>query len=251
MPPLHAHALAREEGAEGGEHDAHDVLHHVFGDPCQRRAEDDPDDQDDERREEGAEDRPVEAGSAQRDHDEDDLQALEEDAVERGDRPHRVDPVLDQATMLEEVAPLRFEDGSLVVQRLEPARAKHGLVEPLEPEEQQEDADQGAGDRDRDDRRQRDSEDEDQADQRNGSEDQAQEGALPAFEKTDRQHDREGLDPFHPCGQEGDRTDQGQVHLVFHSTRRKGRLNLTISTNALQRSRSSSVLDVRRAGPPP
>ena len=83
--PVHARALADPEHAEAGQHDADQRLDGVLGDLAQLARHQEADDADEDDRRPGGQRGQAEAvlGGAEADHDQHDLGALEEDALER------------------------------------------------------------------------------------------------------------------------------------------------------------------------
>ena len=116
-----------------------------------------------------------------------------------------------QCSRVESASLRRLELLGLVVQRLQAGLAEDRLVQPAQPEEQQEHADDdlGVGDRERVDGRAEHDDDRHQDERRERG---AGEGGPPATEEPDGEDDRERLDPL-DAGGEKRREDDERANL--------------------------------------
>ena len=117
---------------------------------------------------------------------------------------------------------LRLDQGlGLVVERLKARGAKDGLVQPLQAEEEQEDADQGPDEGQVG--LQRDTEDGNHGRQHRNRYDGPGEGRSPAPDDAHGEDDGQRFDPLHPGGDEG-HAGNDEVHLEesIEATRRAG-----------------------------
>ena len=205
-----AQALERPEGAEGREQQPDDVLQRVLGDlgqrPVEGRAGGQHDHGRDERGTDG--DRHVAGAEAERDHDEDDLDPLEEHALERDDEgePVQAEPALGRRL------PGGRRRGAelllLVVQALEAARAQHRLAQPLEAEDEHQPTDQQLERRLGQPRGQRVAGHGGEHREREQGRDDSGHRRAPPTGEADRQHDGQGLDQLDDGGDE-DRDGEG------------------------------------------
>ncbi len=135
-----------------------------------------------------------------------------------------------QCSRVESAALRRLELLGLVVLRLQAGLAKDRLVQPAQPEEQQEDADDHlrVGDRERVDRGAERDDDHREHDRRERG---AGERRAPAAEQPDGEHDRERLDPLDAGGEERrDDDERAQSSTPWSKTRRGFTRTITRST---------------------
>ena len=132
-------------------------LHRVFGDGAERPVHEHPDASDEHERRRRAGDRERERafGAPEGDDDEDDLEPFEQHALERERERVPIEPGALDRRRGERRRQLPAERGVLIVERLVAARPEDRLSKPLEPEDEQERADDKPQRADRDQRQRR------------------------------------------------------------------------------------------------
>ena len=161
--PVKPGSLADPEDAEARQHDAHGQLHRVLRDFRKLARHEIADGADDDHSGTGRSrgERQMTRARPEGDHDEHDLHALEEDALESDGETGGVTASVASTTRprrcrwspsspVREVRNRLRVDRVLVVQRLVTARPQHRLPQPVEAEHEQEGADDHAQDVDRD-----------------------------------------------------------------------------------------------------
>ena len=175
----------------------------------------DPGDDDDDERGRCAGDREPEVAlrAAERDHDEDDLEPLEQHALERDGERVPVEAETSFVPGRRGLLALLAERLVLVVQILEAARAEDRLAQPLQSEREQQRADDEAErvDRDRAERRPERGDEQREHDSGRAGADQRR---APAADDADAEHDRQRLDHLDGAREEraGDDQDRARAH---------------------------------------
>src|SRR5205814_9806912 len=137
--PIDAGALRAPEAAETRQQQADRELDGVLGNAFERAARDDARCYDqDERgpRTRGGQPEPS-LRAAERDHDEDDLEPLQQDALEGDGERVPVEPGVFFGSRSSRLLALPAKGLVLVVKRLVPTRAEDRLPQPLQPEREQ------------------------------------------------------------------------------------------------------------------
>jgi hypothetical protein len=207
--PVDARTFGGPEAAECGQKQAHDELNRVLGDARERSARECPGGNDDNERSPGAggDKREMTLGASEGDHDEDDLEALEEDSLECDCERVPIETRLRLLTSRGGVLPGTVERLVLVVQVLEPARPEDRLAQPLQSECEQECADDEAQPADRD-VTQSWTERGDQNREHGAGGRNTDQSRAPTANDTDTEYDRQRLDHLHRGGKEGAGNDQ-------------------------------------------
>ena len=211
--PVDARTLGRPEDAERREHHADAELHRVLGHPREGLVDDHRGDEHYNQRSRGADRRQADVAlrAAKGHDDERHFEAFEEDPLER-DR-ERVPVVAGFGSSGLELGHLGPIDRILVVQSLQAAGSEDRLAQPLEPEEQEQRADDESQrvDRELRERRAEHGDDDRQGTER-GSD--APPGRPPSPSDADGEHDRHGLDHLDRAREERRDDDEQVVHLA-------------------------------------
>ena len=230
--PVHTGSFADPEHAEAGQHDADHGLDGVLGDFAQLARHQQADDSHQNRcgrRRQGGKAEAV-LGRAQADHNEDDLGAFQEHALEGDGEPDAV--VLlgpGRGRCSRRALVVRAELGHrcrinlvLVVRVLVPARPQDRLAQPRQPEHQQEGPDDHAQRVERDVADQRDADGEHEDPEHQQGRPGAFEGGTPAAAHAGRHHDGQRLDHLDQAGGE-DGQDQYECGRSVHPDRKRYR----------------------------
>ena len=152
----------------------------------------------------------------ERDHDEDDLDALQEDAFEGDDEREPVEAIALLVARRSRGFRLLAELLLLVVHRLQPRGAEDRLAQPLEAEDEQQAADDELEQALREPVDQRVARDGGHAREEHERADRAGDGRAPAARQAHREHDREGLDELDGRGEQGRSGESGGVPAHGH-----------------------------------
>ena len=200
--PVDARALGAPEEAEARQHHSDRELDGVLGHARERRAHEHADDDDEHDRGRGARDGEAESP----------LRAPNVITMNATSSPSSRTPLNATVNPYQSSRPTRSppprsllalprEDLVLVVQRLVAARAQDRLAQPLQPEREQQGADDEAQGRDRDELQRRPERSDDRRQRSDGGPD-ADQGRAPAANHADPEHDRQRLDHLDPAGKE-------------------------------------------------